>query len=63
MDKSLEEFQHYIYDANFPASKEEVASSAEDNGAPQDLVWKIRNTSKERFDDPQQVLQVVRGSL
>lgn len=63
MDKSLEEFQQYIYDVDFPASKEEVASTAEGNGAPQDLVRKIRNASRERFEDPNQVLQAVRGSL
>lgn len=29
---------HYLKGTNFPASKEEVASNAEGNGAPQDLV-------------------------
>ncbi len=32
MDKSVEEFQHYIYGVDFPADKEVVASTAEANG-------------------------------
>ncbi len=63
MDKSVEEFQHYIYGIDFPAGKEEVASAAEGNGAPQELLQKIRNANRERFENPNQVLQAVRGSL
>lgn len=63
VDKSMEEFQHYIQGINFPASRDEVASAAEGSGAPDNLVQKIRNANRERFDDPQQVLQAVRGSL
>lgn len=59
----MEEFQHYIYGIDYPADKEEVASSAEDSGAPDNLVQKIRNANRERFDDPNQVIQAVRGSL
>ena len=63
MDKSMEEFQHYIYGIDFPANKEEVAAAAEERGAPDNVVQKIRNANRERFDDPNQVLQAVRGSL
>ncbi len=63
MDKSVEEFQHYIYGIDFPAGKEEVASATEGNGAPQELLQKIRNANRERFENPNQVLQAVRGSL
>ena len=30
--------QHYLKGTNFSAQKEEVASNAESNGAPQDMV-------------------------
>lgn len=63
MDKSMEEFQSYIYGIDFPADKEEVAAAAEGNGAPDNLVQKIRNANRERFENPNQVLQAVRGSL
>ena len=61
--KSVEEFQHYIYGIDYPAGREEVAATAEGNGAPQNLVQKIRDAERDRFDNPQQVLQAVRGSL
>ncbi len=63
VDKSMEEFQRYIYGIDYPASKEEAAATAESNGAPDNLVQKIRNANRERFDNPNQVLQAVRGSL
>lgn len=63
MDKSMEEFQTYIQGIDFPASRDEVASAAEDSGAPDNLVQKIRNANMERFDNPNRVLQAVRGSL
>ena len=63
MEKRVEKFQHYIYGIDFPAHKYEVASAAEDSGAPDTLVQKIRNANRERFDSPNQALQAVRGSL
>ena len=62
VDKSMEAFQHYIYGIDFPADKEEVAASAEERGAPDTIVQKIRNANRERFENPNQVLQAVRGS-
>ncbi len=47
---SMGDVQQYLEGINFPAHKEEVASGAEGNGAPQDLVQRIRNASTERFD-------------
>ncbi len=45
----------------FAAEKEQVASTAEGNGAPQELVEKIRKASRERFNGPDEVLQEVQG--
>jgi hypothetical protein len=33
----------------FPAEKEQVATTAENNGAPQEVVQRIRNASRRRF--------------
>jgi hypothetical protein len=41
--------------------KEEVASNAESNGAPQNVVDQIRNAATERCNSPEGVLQAVRG--
>jgi len=45
----------------FPAEKEQVASTAENNGAPQEVVQRIRSTSRQRFNGPKEVLQAVQG--
>ncbi len=55
----LSTLQQYLPDVNFPASKEEVASSAESNNAPQELVQQIRSASTERFNSPDEVMQAV----
>ncbi len=60
-DLRLPELLQYLQGMNFPAKKEEVASNAESNGAPQDVVGRIRNATTERFESPEEVLQVVRG--
>ncbi len=49
--------QNYLQGVDFPADKEEVASAAESNGAPQEIVEKIRNADRERFDNSNYVFQ------
>jgi hypothetical protein len=53
----------YLKGTNFPAEKEEVASNAESNGAPQDLVSQIRSANTERFNSPEEVMQALRSGL
>jgi hypothetical protein len=55
--------QQYLPDINYPADKDVVASTAESNDAPQDLVQQIRNASAQRFNSPDEVLQAVQGRL
>ena len=59
---NLGNMQQYLQGINFPAQKEEVASGAESNGAPQGLVQQIRNAATERFNSPEEVLQAIGGS-
>jgi hypothetical protein len=51
----------YLRGVNFPAEKEQVASSAESNNAPQEMVWRIRNARTLRYNHPDNVLEAVRG--
>ena len=53
--------QQYLPGVRFPTDKEQVASTAEGNGAPQELVEKIRNASRERFNGPDEILQEIQG--
>jgi hypothetical protein len=55
--------QYYVRGVNFPAEKEEVASTAESNGAPQDMVTQIRGADTERFDGPEEVMQALQSGL
>ena len=45
----------------FLAEKEQVASTAERNNAPQELVQKIRDADTQQFASPDEVLQAVQG--
>jgi hypothetical protein len=60
-DLNLSELQQYLGRTNFPADKQQVASNAQSNGAPQAVVAQIRNSSIERFEGLEEVLQAVRG--
>ncbi len=51
----------YLPGVRFPAEKEQIASTAEGNGAPQELVEKIRNASRDRFNGPDEVLQEIQS--
>ena len=55
--------QHYLKGLTFPAQKQEVASTAESNGASQDLVSQIRNAGAKRFNGPEDVMQALRSGL
>ena len=60
-DLNLSELQQYLGGMSFPADKQEVAANAKGNDAPQAVVDQIRNSSIERFEDLEEVLQAVRG--
>jgi hypothetical protein len=55
--------QHYLRGISFPAQKEEVASTAESNNAPQDMVSQISNAHTERFSSPEEVMQALQSGL
>ncbi len=50
----LGQLQQYLQGVNFPAQRDEVASSAESNGAPQSV-------AQNRFNSQDEVLQAVKG--
>jgi hypothetical protein len=61
-DLDIGQLQGYLQGVNVPAGKEEVASNAEGNNAPQELVQQIRNSGTENFNSADEVLQKVQGS-
>ena len=59
----LGQLQQYLPGVNFPASKEEVVSSAQSNNAPQEVVDQIRNSGTDTFNSAEEVLQAAQGRL
>jgi D-aminopeptidase len=59
----LSQLQQYLPNVNFPASKEEVASTAQSNDAPQEAVENIRNAGTDTFNSTDEVLQAAQGRL
>ena len=59
----LGQLQQYLPNINFPASKEEVASEAQSNDAPQEVVENIRNAGTDTFNSADEVLQAAQGLL
>jgi hypothetical protein len=53
--------QHYLRGVRFPAGKEEVAATAESNGAAQTLSGRIRNAQTERFGSAEEVMQALQS--
>ena len=59
---SLGDMQQYLQGIDCPANKEEVASGAGSNGAPQECVDQSSNAATERFSSREEVLQTLQGS-
>jgi len=59
----LGQLQQYLPNVNFPTSKEEVASTAQSNDAPQEVVKNIRNAGTDTFNSADEALQAAQGRL
>jgi Protein of unknown function (DUF2795) len=59
----LSQLQQFLPNVNFPADKEEVASTAESNDTLQEVVNRIRGAGTDTFNSADEVLQVVQGRL
>ena len=61
MDFNPDDAQQYLGGADYPASKEEVASAAESNGAPGELVERIQALSTPEFSSAEEVISELRA--
>ena len=59
---NLDQLQQFLPDTNFPAGKDEVVNQVQSNGAPQEVVNAVQNSSTETFNSADEVLQAVRGN-
>jgi Protein of unknown function (DUF2795) len=59
----LNQLQQFLPNVNFPASREEVASTVQNNDAPQEVVDRIRGAGTDTFNSADEVLQAVQGRV
>ena len=62
MDFELDEATQYLEGVDYPASKEDLASAAESNGAPDELVERIRTLGRPDFSGPEEVVAELEAS-
>ena len=58
----LGQLQQLLPNMNFPASKDEVLSEVQNNGAPQEVIDGVKNANTETFNSADEVLQAVQGN-
>jgi len=61
MDFDPDDAQQYLESVDYPASKEEVASAAEGNGAPEELVGMIQSLGTPEFSSSEEVVTELRA--
>jgi hypothetical protein len=59
----ITEVQKALKGVDYPASKDQLASHAEGNGADRELVEALRSMDKNSFDGPNAVMKELTGSL
>ena len=59
MDVNPIEVQKHLKGLSYPASRDDLVSTARDNGAPDDVVGALESASRETFDGPDDVMQAL----
>jgi hypothetical protein len=52
MDVNPIELQKHLKGVDYPASKDDLVSAAESNGAPEEVVNALRSAGQDSFDGP-----------
>jgi hypothetical protein len=62
MDFDPNDAPRYLEGVEYPANKGELASAAEQNGAPDELVERIRTLGRPNFSGPEEVVAELEAS-
>ena len=62
MDFNPDEATQYLEGVEYPASKEDLASAAQDNGAPEELVERLGTLGRPSFSGPEEVVDELQSS-
>ena len=56
------EVQRHLKGVDYPASKDDLVSTAEGNGAPSEIVDQLKQMDKDSFDGPNAVVEAISKS-
>ena len=59
---NADDARQYIEDADYPASKEDLISSAESNGAPEELIERLGTLGTPEYSDADAVIRELRAA-
>jgi hypothetical protein len=62
VDTNPDEARQYLDGVDYPASKEDLASAAKDNGAPEELVERLGTLGRPTFSGPDEVVAELEAS-
>ena len=62
MDFDPDDARQYLKAVDYPTSKEDLASAAEGNGAPEELVERLRTLGRPSFSGPEEVVAELESS-
>ena len=61
MDFDPDDAPQHLKGVNYPASKEDLISAAENNGAPEGLITMLGSLSRPEYSGPEQVAEDLRA--
>ena len=61
MDFDPDDAPQYLQSVEYPASKEELIASAEDNGAQESLIGMLGSLSRPEYSGPEEVAEDLRA--
>ncbi len=61
VDFNPDDAPQYLEGVDYPASKEEIVSTAESNGAPESLVGMLGSLSRPEYSGPEEVAEDLRA--
>jgi hypothetical protein len=53
--------QKHLKGVSYPASRDDLVRAAQDNGAPQEIVERLRGMGRDEFSGPDQVMAELGG--
>ncbi len=62
MNFDPDDVRQYLVGVDYPASKEDLASAAEGNGAPEELLESLRTLGRPDFSGPDEVVAELEAS-